>query len=112
MIKSAQNSAGSGRGTVTGSGIRPPTTAAEQPLASIKAAKLFPGRTSLYCHEVAKALRVSVPQVLSFIEEGALLAVEVTGRGNKTSREHWRIPVGEFDRFVESRRSDKKGGKA
>ena len=81
---------------------------AEQSLSSMRAHRLFPGRTSLYCHEVAKALEITVPQVISLINEGLLVAVEVTGRGNKSSREHWRIPVGCFDDYVERRRSDKK----
>lgn len=80
----------------------------ELPLSSMKAHKLFPGRTSLYVHEVADALEISVPQTISLINEGLLVAIEITGKGNKSSREHWRVPVGEFDRYVEARRSDKK----
>lgn len=80
------------------------------PLDSVSSHKIFPGRTSLYVHEVARALHISVPQVISLINEGLLVAVEVTGRGNKTSREHWRVPVSALDAYVEARRSDKKTG--
>lgn len=82
----------------------------ELPLACMKAHRLFPGRTSLYVHEVADALEISIPQTISLINEGLLVAIEITGKGNKSSREHWRIPVGEFDAYVERRRSDKKVG--
>ncbi len=80
----------------------------EQALSSMKAHRLFPNRTSLYVHEVANALEISVQQTISLINEGLLIAIEITGRGNKTSREHWRIPVGEFDAYVQRRRSDRK----
>ncbi len=85
------------------------SSASELALSSMKAHRLFPGRTSLYVHEVADALEISIPQVISLINEELLIAIEITGKGNKTSREHWRIPVGEFDAYVERRRSDKKG---
>ncbi len=77
----------------------------------MKAHKLFPGRTSLYVREVSDALRISVPHVISLINEGLLGAIEITGKDNKTSQDHWRIPVGEFDAYVERRRSDKKGAR-
>lgn len=79
------------------------------PLSAMQAHRLFPGRTSLYVHEVAAALEISVPHALSLILEDQIKAIEITGKGNKTSREHWRVPVAEFDRFIEARRSDKKG---
>lgn len=81
------------------------------PFSSVKAHSLFPGRKHLYLHEVADALEVTVPHVITLILEGELLATEITGRGNRTSREHWRVPVGEYDAFIERRRSDKKEGR-
>lgn len=90
---------------------RSESSAAVDPFASIRASKLFPGRSTLYLHEVAKALSVSVAHIIDLIAEGKLSAVEITGKGNKSSREHWRVPVGDFDRFIEENRSDKKGAR-
>lgn len=78
-------------------------------LAGMLAHKLFPGRTSLMVPEVAIALEIDEKHVISLINEGLLGAYEVTGRGNKSSREHWRIPVKSFDDYIE-RRSNRKAG--
>ncbi len=53
-------------------------------LAASKADKLFPGRTSLYVHEVAKALRVSARHIVNLIVEGEIGARD-TGSGKATS---------------------------
>jgi hypothetical protein len=65
--------------------------------------KLFPGRSMLMVPEVAEALGITDKQVVSLINEGLLGAVEITGKGNKTSREHWRIPVASYDDYVRTR---------
>ena len=72
-------------------------------LMGMRAHKLFPGRTSLMVQEVARALEIDDKHVVSLILEGLLGAVEVTGKGNKTSREHWRIPVASFDEYIRRR---------
>ncbi len=72
----------------------------EQALATVLSHKVFPGRNSLYVHEVANGLQITVPHVISLIQEGLLDAVEVTGRGNKTAREHWRVPVSAYDAYI------------
>lgn len=79
----------------------------ELPLFSVLSHNRFPGRSSLYVHEVAAALEITVPHVISLINEGLLDAVEVTGKGNKTSREHWRIPVSAYDDYLRRRRNQK-----
>ncbi len=83
----------------------------ELALATVLSHKVFPGRSSLYVHEVAKAIQITVPHVISLIQEGLLDAVEVTGRGNKTSREHWRVPVSAYDAYI-LRRWNNRGAKS
>jgi hypothetical protein len=78
------------------------------PFDCMRAHKLFPGRMTLMVPEVANALEIDEKHLISLINEGVIGAIEITGRGNKSSREHWRIPVGEFDAFVDLRRSDRK----
>jgi hypothetical protein len=79
----------------------------ELPLFSVLSHNIFPGRTVLYVHEVAHVLNLSVPHVISLITEGLLDAIEVTGKGNKTTREHWRIPVSAYDDYLRKRRNQK-----
>ncbi len=67
---------------------------------SVLAAVAFPGRKTLYIYEVARVLRISENQVISWIEEGLLHAINIAGAGNKTDRSYWRIPVCEYDAFV------------
>lgn len=72
---------------------------------------LFPGRTTLYVSEVAKALTMTMQQVVDLIHGGQLLAVDISSglksssnpRGNKTARSYWRIPVSAFDEFIAKR---------
>lgn len=84
-----------------------PSSQEELPLFSVLSHNIFPGRSSLYVHEVARALEITTPHVISLINEGLLDAIEVTGKGNKTSREHWRIPVSAYDAYIRSRRNQK-----
>jgi len=79
----------------------------ELPLFSVLSHNIFPGRSTLYVHEVAKVLEITTPHVISLINEGLLDAIEVTGKGNKTSREHWRIPVSAYDAYLRKRRNQK-----
>lgn len=65
--------------------------------------KVFPGRSMLMVPEVAKALGVDEKQVISLINEQLLGAVEITGRGSKSGREHWRIPVAAYDDYIRRR---------
>jgi hypothetical protein len=71
--------------------------------------KKFPGRTSLMVPEVAAVLEIDDKQVVSLINEGLLGAVEITGRGNKSSREHWRIPVECYDDYIRRRSNSSEG---
>lgn len=72
----------------------------ELPLSSIKAHVLFPGRTSLYPHEVAKALSMTTAAVIDLCEEGAIEAVNIAGKNNKSDRKFWRIPVSGYDKYT------------
>lgn len=64
-------------------------------------ALLFPGRKVLYVAEVAERLEISQRHVLDLIEEGKIGAIDVGGG----IRKHWRIPVGEFEKFMKRRSS-------
>ncbi len=85
----------------------------ELPLSAIAPHKLFPGRTSLYVSEVAKALQMTERQVLDLIDEGALEAVNIaspgksttTPTGNITPRKFWRVPVSAYDAFIQARKA-------
>jgi len=62
---------------------------------------MFSNRTVLYVHEVARRLEVCEQQVVNWIESGRLAAVDV-GNGQRHS---WRIPVAEYERFIQARSS-------
>lgn len=72
----------------------------EFPFASLD----FPGRTTLYLHEVAERLGVSSRHVADLIEEGQLAAINIAGE-SATSRKHYRIPVESYRQFVTVRLS-------
>jgi hypothetical protein len=78
-----------------------------KPLAGVLSSKLFPGRTTLFVHEVAKALSISAPQVIDLIAEGLLSAIEITGAGNKSRRQHWRIPASAYDEYLQRRNNQR-----
>jgi len=63
----------------------------------LSAANLFPGRKTLYVHEVCKVLNISDGHARNLIEEGKLVAVNVAPGG---SRRHWRISVAALDSFL------------
>lgn len=71
----------------------------EFPFASLE----FPGRTSLYAHEVAERLGCTTQHVVDLIAEGALSAIDITGRGNSSDRRALRIPVEAYRDFVAAR---------
>lgn len=85
----------------------------ELALSSVRAHALFPGRTTLYVHEVVRALSLSENQVIDLIESGDLAAVNIASglqsagnpNGSKTPRKYWRIPVSAFDAFVAQRKN-------
>ncbi len=83
----------------------------ELPLSSIASHSLFPGRTTLYVGEVARALGITDNQVIVHIEAGDLEAVDISrssklvGAKGKTPRTHWRIPVSAYDAFIARRRA-------
>lgn len=100
-------------------GAIPDTRQEELALASVRAHALFPGRVTLYLHEVAKALSISERQVVDLIVCGDLLAIGISanrGAGKpstemtaaerqRVTRNHWRVPVSAFDAFVNARKS-------
>ena len=72
-------------------------------LHSLRAAIVFPGRTSLYPHEVARALSVSLDQVNRWIEFEEIGSIRISCASN--GRAHYRIPVAEYDAFILRRSS-------
>lgn len=87
----------------------PPQSELELGLPGMLAHKKFPGRTSLMVQEVAAVLSIDDKQVVSLIQEGLLGAVEITGKGNASSREHWRIPVECYDDYIRRRSNTTEG---
>jgi hypothetical protein len=84
---------------------KPSQAELDLPLASVLSHARFPGRSMLGVREVADALGIDEKHVISLINEGdrfgfKLDAIEITGRGNKSSREHWRIPVSGYDAYI------------
>ena len=90
----------------------------ELPLSSIRPHVLFPGRTTLYIHEVARALSCDERHVIALIEEyedtgGASglkgfsiasgLASAGVAKGNKTPRACWRVAVSDFDAYLNAK---------
>lgn len=73
----------------------------------LRAHDLFPGRASLYVHEVARALRASEPRIVGLLEEyeatGGASGMKGTNIANrsKSGRKCWRIAAIDFDAFVE-----------
>jgi hypothetical protein len=60
----------------------------------------FPGRTTLYAHEVAAKLGCSEKHVFDLIDEGRLDALDLTGSGNRTGRRALRVPREAWLRFL------------
>lgn len=77
----------------------------ELALSSIASHSLFPGRSSLYIGEVAKALSMSDDQVIALIEEGEIHAINIASEGSKSKRKYYRVPVSAFDAFTRKRKS-------
>lgn len=68
---------------------------------------LFPGRSSLYVSEVAEKLSVTEQHVLDLLEEGQIGGINVGGG----SRNFWRIPVPEYEKFLKKRSNLNGAGK-
>ncbi len=74
----------------------------EQALASLLSRNIFRGRSSLYVHEVAKALQVSARHIVNLIVEGEIGARD-TGSGKVTSQGRYRVGVDDWDDFIRRR---------
>ncbi len=59
----------------------------------------FPGRSTLYVHEVAQLLSVTTQHITNVIEEGKLHAINV----GTSSRKFWRIPLESLAEFISKR---------
>ena len=65
----------------------------------------FPGRTALYPQEVADRAGLSLQHILDLIEEGVIVAIDFSGRGNLTDRRTLRIPLENWRAFLLSRKT-------
>ena len=90
----------------------------ELPLASVLSHAVFPGRSTLYVSEVAKALSIEPRQVIDLILCGDIEAVSIsaTREGSaknstqmdgaeraRVPRTHWRVTVSGYDFFLRKR---------
>ena len=60
----------------------------------------FPRRTTLYPHECAARMVCTVKHIYDLIEEGELMAVDISGRNNLTDRRSIRIPIEGWRAFI------------
>jgi len=63
----------------------------------------FPGRTSLYLHEIAEKLGISVDQVSDLCDDGSLVAVDCSSKETKSGRRALRIPIESYRDFITGR---------
>ena len=78
-------------------------------LPGMLAHKQFPARTNLNIPEVAAVLEIDDKHLISLIQEGLMGAIEITGKGNKSLRERWKIPVECYDDYIRRRSNTTEG---
>lgn len=66
----------------------------------------FPGRTTLYPYECAERIRCTTNHIYDLIEEGKLVGIDISGRGNLSNRRCVRVPVEAWRAFLKSNRTD------
>jgi len=78
-----------------------PLNMSDLPLAE----SVFPNRNFLMISEVSKVLKCTNQHVLDLIEEGQLVAVDISGPAvdRNTARRCLRIPVSSYDNFLRTR---------
>ncbi len=62
-------------------------------------------RRMLYVFEIATKLGCSVQHVLDLIEEGKLVAIDISGAGNLSERRTLRIPVEAWEKYIAENRT-------
>ena len=62
-----------------------------------------PTRATLRPAEVAEKVSCTTEQVFSYVEEGSLSALDITGKGNASDRRHIRIPTSSYYAFLRRR---------
>lgn len=63
----------------------------------------FPGRASLYPHEIAGRVGMSVDQVYDLVDDGSLVGIDISSKANKTARRSLRIPIESYRNFIVER---------
>lgn len=63
----------------------------------------FPGRASLYPHEISERVGVSVDQIYDLVDDGSLVGIDISSKANKSSRRSLRIPIESYRNFIVER---------
>jgi len=63
----------------------------------------FPGRSSLYPHEISARVGMSVDQIYDLVDDGSLVAINISSTANKTGRRALRIPIESYRNFIVAR---------
>jgi hypothetical protein len=63
----------------------------------------FPGRTSLYPHEIAERIGMSVDQVHDLCDDGSLVGIDISSKVTKSGRRALRIPIESYRDFIVAR---------
>ena len=81
-------------------------------LSSVAPSLLFPGRVTLYVHEVARTLSITERQVIDLLEEhrdtggdSGLAGINIGNGNTKSKRNSWRIPVSALAAFIQARKT-------
>jgi hypothetical protein len=79
-------------------------------LEAMLSAKKFPGCAWLTVSEVAAVLEIDKKHLRSLVREGLMGAIDISLRGDKSSRKYWRMPAPWYDAFIwhQANRSDSK----
>lgn len=57
----------------------------------------------LYPHEIAEKCGMSIDQVHDLCDDGSLVGIDISSRGNKSTRRALRIPVESYRDFIVAR---------
>lgn len=80
---------------------KPQAAQEELALFSVLAHAVFPGRTVLYCKEVAAATGTTPRHICDLCAEGTIKgAFNVGGEKNQRNVHFWRIPVSAYDLWI------------
>lgn len=71
---------------------------------SIAPHTVFPGRTVLRCHEVARVMGCTARHIADLCAEGTIRgATNIAGENNRGNPSFWRIPVDAYEAWIKRR---------